>query len=142
MRAIAELGFRHNTMTGAEPDDYDSPWKTILEHALPDFMAFYFPEALEQQLRIEIQQIEKETNMRYVTSIERLALQEGQQQGMHNECLSLIKRLLRRKFSLAHGPDSVPERLNEMPLPALEELAEALLDFGDLEDFKRWLDRH
>ncbi|MDT8407352.1 MAG: DUF4351 domain-containing protein [Methylococcales bacterium] len=29
-----------------------------------------------------------------------------------------------------------------MPLPVLEELAETLLEFGDIEDFKRWLDRH
>ena len=26
-------------------DDYDSPWKDALEHAFPEFMAFYFPEA-------------------------------------------------------------------------------------------------
>ena len=26
-------------------DAYDSPWKDILEHAFPEFMAFYFPEA-------------------------------------------------------------------------------------------------
>lgn len=29
-------------------DDYDSPWKDILEHAFPEFMAFYFPDAFEQ----------------------------------------------------------------------------------------------
>ncbi|MYN44220.1 transposase [Pseudoduganella sp. FT93W] len=26
-------------------DDYDSPWKEVLVHYLPDFMAFYFPRA-------------------------------------------------------------------------------------------------
>jgi hypothetical protein len=25
------------------PDEYDSPWKDILEHAFPEFMDFYFP---------------------------------------------------------------------------------------------------
>ena len=29
-------------------DDYDSPWKDVLEHAFPEFMAFYFPEAHAQ----------------------------------------------------------------------------------------------
>lgn len=29
-------------------DDYDNPWKTALEHALPEFVAFYFPEAYRQ----------------------------------------------------------------------------------------------
>ena len=26
-------------------DDYDSPWKEILEGYFPDFMAFFFPDA-------------------------------------------------------------------------------------------------
>ena len=26
-------------------DEYDSPWKDALEHAFPEFMAFYFPQA-------------------------------------------------------------------------------------------------
>ena len=29
-------------------DDYDSPWKDVLEHAFPDFMEFYFPQAHAQ----------------------------------------------------------------------------------------------
>ena len=29
-------------------DDYDSPWKDVLEHAFPEFMAFYFPAAYQQ----------------------------------------------------------------------------------------------
>ena len=27
------------------PDDFDTPWKTTLTRYLPEFMAFYFPEA-------------------------------------------------------------------------------------------------
>ena len=26
-------------------DDYDSPWKDVLERGFPEFMAFYFPAA-------------------------------------------------------------------------------------------------
>jgi len=29
-------------------DAYDSPWKEVLEHAFPEFMAFYFPAAYAQ----------------------------------------------------------------------------------------------
>ena len=29
-------------------DEYDSPWKEVLENAFPEFMAFYFPEADRQ----------------------------------------------------------------------------------------------
>jgi hypothetical protein len=28
-------------------DEHDSPWKDVIEHAFPEFMAFYFPEAHE-----------------------------------------------------------------------------------------------
>ena len=27
------------------PDDFDTPWKTALTRYLPEFMAFYFPDA-------------------------------------------------------------------------------------------------
>lgn len=29
-------------------DDYDNPWKSALEHAFPEFMVFYFPDASHQ----------------------------------------------------------------------------------------------
>ena len=29
------------------PDEYDSPWKTILEQYLPDFLAFFLPVAYD-----------------------------------------------------------------------------------------------
>jgi len=29
-------------------DAYDSPWKEVLEHAFPEFVAFYFPAAYAQ----------------------------------------------------------------------------------------------
>jgi len=33
------------TPAPASKDDYDSPWKDMLEHAFPEFMAFFFPKA-------------------------------------------------------------------------------------------------
>jgi len=33
-------------MSVAAPhDDFDNPWKSVLEHAFPELMAFYFPDA-------------------------------------------------------------------------------------------------
>ena len=32
----------------AAQDDYDSPWKEAVEHAFPEFMEFYFPDASRQ----------------------------------------------------------------------------------------------
>ncbi|MBK7002394.1 MAG: cytosolic protein [Rhodoferax sp.] len=34
--------------TSAATDDYDSPWKDMLEHAFPEFMAYYFPDLYAQ----------------------------------------------------------------------------------------------
>lgn len=52
------------------------------------------PAELEQQLRIDLEQIEAEVNMRYVTSIERLAIQEGLEmgiQGMREMLLDVLQ---------------------------------------------------
>jgi len=35
-------------MTTPPADEYDSPWKDAIEHAFPEFMAFYFPKAYAQ----------------------------------------------------------------------------------------------
>jgi len=35
-------------MTDAGHDDFDNPWKAILEHAFPELLAFYFPAAHAQ----------------------------------------------------------------------------------------------
>lgn len=35
-------------MTGATFDDFDNPWKAILEHAFPELLAFFFPAAHER----------------------------------------------------------------------------------------------
>jgi len=34
------------TDTASTPDNYDTPWKEAIEHHFPEFMAFYFAEAL------------------------------------------------------------------------------------------------
>jgi polyphosphate kinase 2 (PPK2 family) len=41
----------------------------------------YLPETLAVQLRQEVHNLEEEEKMRYVTSFERLAIQDGIQQG-------------------------------------------------------------
>lgn len=33
-------------------DDYDSPWKEAIEHHFADFMAFYFPHAVNQAVDV------------------------------------------------------------------------------------------
>ncbi|MFP1679129.1 hypothetical protein ACLD02_10540 [Alloalcanivorax sp. C16-2] len=68
-------------------DDYDSPWKEAIEEMLPDFMAFYFPDAwqsidwtkshrfLDQELRKIVP--ESNTGQRVVDKLVEVALVGG-----------------------------------------------------------------
>jgi hypothetical protein len=60
------------------------------------------PKVLEQKLWQDIDQIEGETKMRYVTSIERLAIERGMQQGIEKGilqgcfCLQIFRNVVER----------------------------------------------
>lgn len=68
-------------------DDYDSPWKEVIERYFPDFLHFYFPDAhaqvdwsqpplfLEQELRAVVQDAELGT--RFVDKLVRVTRRDG-----------------------------------------------------------------
>jgi predicted transposase YdaD len=62
--------------------------------------------------------------------------QEGLQEGQRSEALSLVLRLLPRRCGVLS--ESVKERIASLPLPTLEALSEALLDFTSLADLETW----
>jgi hypothetical protein len=73
------------------------------KQALLNFFAvidwlMYLPKALTIQFKHEIHQIEEEDKMRYVTSIERLAIEEGISQGISQGKILLLKQVLAMKF--------------------------------------------
>jgi predicted transposase/invertase (TIGR01784 family) len=63
-------------------------------------------------------------------------LQEGLQQGLQQGEAALILRLLNRKFNLL-APE-LQTKIQQLPIPQLEALAEALLDFSTLDDLTNW----
>ncbi|MEK9514714.1 DUF4351 domain-containing protein [Limnospira fusiformis PMC 851.14] len=67
-------------------------------------------------------------------------LEEGLQQGVTEGEKTLIFRLLNRR--LGSLPETVIGQINQLPLPALEELGEALLDFSEIDDLLGWLESH
>ncbi len=64
---------------------------------------------------------------------------EGKAEGKQEEGQSLILRMLTRRFG--EISPTLRSRIQELPLPLLEELGEALLDFTDIDNLIAWLDR-
>ena len=85
------------------------------------------PKELEQQLRQDLATLEGEMTMRYVTSIERLAMEEGMEKGMQKGLQegksTLLMRILIRRFG-------------ELPSWAVEKLKQA-----SPAELDGWLDR-
>ncbi len=65
---------------------------------------------------------------------------EAEQQGEIKATQALILRLLNRR--VGNVPSAVEIRIKALPLLRLEDLGEALLDFGQMSDLIGWLDTH
>mgnify|MGYP006442353717 CR=1 FL=1 len=65
-------------------------------------------------------------------------LERGLEQGSQREGLLLVKRQLRRRFG--ELSPVLEQRLQTLSVSQLEDLAEALLDFNDVNDLSRWLE--
>jgi predicted transposase YdaD len=63
--------------------------------------------------------------------------QEGEQQGRREEAAALILRQLTRRPG--NLPNTLRAQVEQLPLPELETLGEALLDFQTLADLETWL---
>ena len=94
------------------------------------------PEGLEIAFRQQLINLEQEKAMPYVTSIERLGREEGRQEGRQEEAASLMVRLARKRFPGFRAADEAA--LRQLPLHSLETLSEVLLDFGGIDDLRRW----
>lgn len=91
------------------------------------------PAELEQEFWQQIQQIEEEKRMRYVTSVERRAIQ----QGIERET-SLVMRQL--AYRLGTIDPEIEERVRRLPIDRVEDLGVSLLNFENESDLVRWLD--
>jgi len=63
---------------------------------------------------------------------------EGCLEGGKVESITLLTRLLRRKFGLLPELDAALQQLPNMELEQLEDLADALLDFKVVGDLQAW----
>ncbi len=106
------------------------------------------PEGLKQEFKSDLKRYEQEKQMPYITSmtsgrsqtIERMGIAEGLQQGLQQEQerqRSLVSRLLTRRVGVV--PEALVKQVEQLTIPQLEALTEALLDFTQLDDLVQWL---
>lgn len=97
-----------------------------------------FPDLQEEALRQMLGLADLEDTRAYKEGEEK-GEQIGEQKGRIQEALSLVLRLLVRRFgSLSPQTQS---RIEALSLEQLETLAEDLLDFSDLTDLENWLNQ-
>lgn len=74
------------------------------------------PESLELTFRDELKQFEEEKQMQYVTSIERIGRQEGEQEGRREERQDIIRSLMVSRFGILDEElEGVAESLTQLP---------------------------
>lgn len=73
------------------------------------------------------------------TRVYQEAKAEGRQEGRQEGTVSLIVRQLTRRFGHEIS-EAIRKQISALPLPVLEHLSEALLDFTSVEDLQVWLD--
>ena len=102
--------------------------------AVIDWM-MHLPASLTQQFRYQLAEYEQECKMRYITSIERQAREEGvllgMQQGMQQGEGALLHRLLTRRFGPL--PAELAMRVQQASREQLTLWGDRVLDAGSLE---------
>jgi len=85
---------------------------------------------------------EKELQMSYVTSVERLAKEEGLEQGLLQGRLRIADLLIRQLTqACGHLPEAVQHRIRQSSLEWLMDLGDSIFSLRSLDDLNQWLDR-
>jgi len=117
-------------------DQYDSPWKDILELYLFIDWMMRLPEEAEKDFWKEMQSFEEEKKMKYITSVEKMGLQKGRMEGRMEGRMTLIQKLLKKRFG--YVPTGLAQKLENSELDVLDRFGESILDFEDLKDAENW----
>ena len=90
------------------------------------------PPELEKQLWTSISELERNMKMPYVTSVERIGIERGRQEGRQEEGIFFLRRLLVKKFG--DLPESCETLLTEASIADLELWGDRILEATTLTD--------
>ena len=125
--------------------DFDSPWKETLAYYFEDFMAFFFQQAyanidwsrgyefLDKSFGQQVHEFEKERQMPYISSVERMATQEGLEQGRQEGMLLSLLHLLQYRFGPAS--EELQTRLQQFSAEQLTMLLDVALTTNSTAEF-------
>ncbi|MEI6065930.1 MAG: DUF4351 domain-containing protein [Methylococcaceae bacterium] len=97
-----------------------------------DFIDFYADLSEQEILEYRTQYLNKEGVLMGLAQILR-------QEGRQEECISLVTRLIRRKFGILPELDTTLTQLHTLPVKKLEDMIEAILDWTEVSDLTEWL---
>ncbi|MEK7831279.1 MAG: cytosolic protein, partial [Acidobacteriota bacterium] len=92
---------------------------------------FFLPEDLQRQYREEIERIEEEKRMPYVTTIERMGVEkgrvEGRVEGLVEANEEIVLYFLQRQFGLLN--EKAATAIHNLPLDRITKLSRVMFDF-------------
>ncbi len=97
------------------------------------------PKHLEDGLWNEIDKMEKERKMAYITSVQRIGREEGREEGLQEEALNFLGRLVSKRFKLSR--EEVRPIFEGLATEQLEELGEFFVDAQSLDEIRERADR-
>ncbi len=98
------------------------------------------PEDLVLEYRRQVNEYQEERKMQYISSLERLAMQEGLQQGEQSGRAATVLRQLTRRLGMISSSDE--QRVRSLSITMLDLLADDLLDFTEPADLQIWFARY
>ena len=90
------------------------------------------PLELQRQLWQDIEQLERNRTMPYITSVERIGIEKGMQQGMQQGERTVLKRMSARRFGPL--PTEILARIDAATTDQLEQWADNILDARSIEE--------
>lgn len=116
-------------------EEVASPSSRAIIEMITTIMVYKFEQLSRREVESMLGITLKET--RVYREIKEEGREEGREEGVEQATVNLVIRLLTKRFGELSG--EIRSSISGLPLPVLEDLSEALLDFTSLADLQVWL---